>query len=175
MIFVSALETEQDRSVFEQWYLRYRQDMYAVAYGILRNREDAEDAVHQAFVSLAEHYEKAAAVPENELKAYLIIVTRNTAINFYRSNRRDADRLTALEEDSGTVEINFFEQADYDSLVSAILSLPEKYRDILYLRYLQELSPKETAGMLGISAENVRKRTERAKKLLLHALGTGKE
>ncbi len=170
MIFLAVLDTDDDRSVFEQWYLQYRQTMYAVAYGILHNREDAEDAVHQAFVNLAEHYEKAAAIPRDELKAYIIIVTRNTAISFYRSNRQDAERFTALEDDIKAVEIDFFEQADYDQLVDAISALPTKYKDILYLRYLREFSPQEVAGMLGISADSVRKRTERAKKMLRLAL-----
>lgn len=121
-------------------------------------------------MSLAEHYAKAAALPPDELQAYIIVVTRNAAISLYRSNRRDAERFTVLEEDVKAVEIDFFEQADYDLLVKAIGSLPDKYKDILFLRYVQEHSPRETAKLLGISEENVRKRTERAKKLLRLAL-----
>lgn len=38
MIFLAVLDTDDDRSVFEQWYRQYRQRMYAVAYSILQNR-----------------------------------------------------------------------------------------------------------------------------------------
>ena len=169
-LYLSALDTEDSRSLFEQWYIQYRQTMYAVAYGILHNREDSEDAVHQAFMNLAEHFEKARSIPETEIKAYIIIITRNTAINFYRKNKAEAEHVTVLEDDSKAVDIDFFAHIDYDALVKAISGLPEKYKDILFLRYLQEFSPKEVSDMLGISVASVRKRTERAKKLLQAAL-----
>lgn len=165
-VFIAALETEYERSLFEQWYLRYRQTMYAVAYGVLHNREDAEDAVHQTFINLAEKYEKAALVPESEMKAFIIVITRNTAINLYRRNKREAEQLTTLEDDSEPVETDFFEQIDYEMLVQTIAALPKKYKDVLFLRFVQELSAKEVAELTGIPAETVRKRTERAKKLL---------
>ena len=161
-LYLSALDTEDSRSLFEQWYIQYRQTMYAVAYGILHNREDSEDAVHQAFMNLAEHFEKARSIPETEIKAYIIIITRNTAINFYRKNKAEAEHVTVLEDDSKTVDVDFFAHIEYDALVKAISGL--------FLRYLQEFSPKEVSDMLGISAVSVRKRTERAKKLLQAAL-----
>ena len=165
-VFIAALETESERSLFEQWYLRYRQTMYAVAYGVLNNKEDAEDAVHQTFVNLADNYEKAAAIPEDELKAFIIVITRNTAINLYRRNKREAEQFITLESYSEPVETDFFEHSDYEMLVQTIKTLPEKYKDVLFLRYVQELSAKEVASLIGVPAETVRKRTERAKKLL---------
>ena len=170
-VFFAVLETESERTLFEQWYIRYRQTMYAVAYGVLHNKEDAEDAVHQAFVNLAEKYEVAAAVPEGEMKAFVIVITRNTAINLYRRNKRDAEQFTTLDDNySEPVETDFFEQIDYEMLVQTIMTLPPKYKDVLFLRYVQELSAKEVADLIGIPAETVRKRTERAKKLLKLAL-----
>lgn len=50
--YLSILETEEDKDRFEQLYRMFKQDMYAVAYGILKNKEDAEDVVHQSFLSL---------------------------------------------------------------------------------------------------------------------------
>lgn len=165
-VFIAALETESERSLFEQWYLRYRQTMYAVAYGVLNNKEDAEDAVHQTFVNLADNYEKAAAIPEDELKAFIIVITRNTAINLYRRNKREAEQFITLESYTEPVETDFFEHSDYEMLVQTIMTLPPKYKDVLFLRYVQELSAKEVANLIGVPAETVRKRTERAKKLL---------
>jgi len=144
--------------------------MYAVAFDVLHNKEDAEDAVHQAFVHLADHFEKAAAVPKEEMKAFIIVITRNAAINLYRKNKRDAEHFTTLDDDSKPVETDFFEQSDYEMLVQTIKMLPTKYKDVLFLRFVQDLSAKETADLIGISAETVRKRTERAKKMLKRLL-----
>ena len=58
LIYLQLIETEEDRSKFETIYLSYRDLMYHAAFGILRNVEDAEDAVHHAFVKIAEHMEK---------------------------------------------------------------------------------------------------------------------
>lgn len=58
LIYLSMIESEADKSLFEQLYIRYKGLMYHIAYRILQNREDAEDAVHQAFVSIAKNIKK---------------------------------------------------------------------------------------------------------------------
>lgn len=58
LIYLQMLETPEEKSLFEQIYLEYRGLMYHVAYEILHNEQDAEDAVHQAFVKIAENIKK---------------------------------------------------------------------------------------------------------------------
>ena len=60
--YLATMETADDRTRFESLYLAYRGLMYHVAYHILKNPQDAEDAVHQSFVKLAEHM---ATIPES--------------------------------------------------------------------------------------------------------------
>ena len=48
--YLSLIDSDDDKNKFEQLYLTYRQDMYKIAYSILKNNADAEDAVHQAFL-----------------------------------------------------------------------------------------------------------------------------
>ena len=147
-IYLSMLETNEEKNQFEQLYIKYKQDMYAVAYGILKNKEDAEDAVHQSF-----------------LKAYIVIICRNTAINIYRQNQNRAEHSTELFE-TEIVDESYFEKQNYDELLLAIKQLPQIYKDVIYLYFLQEFSAKETATQLEISSELVRQRALRAKKML---------
>ena len=56
MIYLSSLDTQEDRSKFEEIYQKYRSKMYGIAYSILGNNEDSEDAVHNAFVKLADEF-----------------------------------------------------------------------------------------------------------------------
>lgn len=49
LIYLQMIESEADKSKFEQLYLKYRSLMLRVAMRILHNEQDAEDAVHQAF------------------------------------------------------------------------------------------------------------------------------
>ena len=50
LIYLQMIESPEDQSKFEEIYLKYKQTMYAVAYDILHNPQDAEDAVHHAFL-----------------------------------------------------------------------------------------------------------------------------
>ena len=53
LIYLQMLESPEEKSILEQIYLEYRGLMYHVAYEILHNEQDAEDAVHHAFVNLS--------------------------------------------------------------------------------------------------------------------------
>lgn len=75
--------------------------------------------------------------------------------------------------DNTPVDIDLLEQYDYSQLVKVISELPQIYKDIIYLYYLEELSAKDISKMLNISANTVWKRAERAKQLLRDALIRG--
>ena len=60
LIYLQMIETPEDRSKFEIIYTEYRNMMYSVAFKILQNVMDAEDATHQAFVKIAENIKKVS-------------------------------------------------------------------------------------------------------------------
>ena len=60
-IYLQMIEAPEERSKFESIYLLHRNTMYAVAYRILQNAEDAEDAVHYAFLKILENGGNALA------------------------------------------------------------------------------------------------------------------
>lgn len=57
IVYLSMIESPEDQSKFELLYTEYRDVMYHVAFKILQNEQDAEDAVHQAFLKIAEKIE----------------------------------------------------------------------------------------------------------------------
>lgn len=171
MLYLSVLDTEEEKDLFESLYKENAQDMYAVAYSILHDREDAEDAVHQAFLKIADNLTKISQMPCHEMRAYIVMIIRNTAINAYRSNKRRAEHSAVLGEEFDPV--SSFSHERYTELVSAIKQLPQKYKDVLFLYCLQGFSAKETAKLLDISAENVRQRAVRAKQMLKEILERG--
>lgn len=169
MIYLSAIETEEERDLFERLYKENMQDMYAVAYAVLHKREDAEDAVHQSFLKIADNLTKISQMPCHERRAYIVMISRNTAINMYRSNKRRAEHSETLSEAADYIDGYSHER--YTELVDAIKSLPQMYKDVLFLYCLQGFSAKETAKMLGITGESVRQRASRAKQMLSEILG----
>jgi RNA polymerase sigma-70 factor (ECF subfamily) len=172
-IYLSALNTDEEKNYFEEIYLSYRQKMYGIAYSILHNVQDSEDAVHQAFLKMADNFQKILSIPRQELPSYIVIIIRNTSINIYNKNKKTAERSAELPEDQTAIDIDFFENINYEQLVSVISHLPDKYKDILFLHYINDFSCKEISKMLDISVDNVWKRIERAKKALKKALEEG--
>ena len=61
--YLQMLDTPEEKVKFEQIYLKYRGLMYQVADGILHNRQDAEDAVHNAFLRVIKHFKKFQSTP----------------------------------------------------------------------------------------------------------------
>ena len=174
-LYLSVLETDEDRCQFEDIYRQYKNRMYKFAISILHNNEDAEDVVQQSFLTIANNFDKIKSFSCHEMNSYIVIIIRNTSINLYNKNKRNSERSTELDEQQTTVEVDFFNNIDYEHLVQIISGLPLIYKEILLLHYVEEFTVKQISAMLGISIDNVRKRTERAKKLLKAELESGEQ
>lgn len=164
-VYLALIDEPSDKEKFERLYLTYRQDMYSIAYSILHNSFDAEDAVQQAFLAIANNYKKISSLSGQEIRRCFVIIIRNASINIYNGNKRRTERTTELD-DSTPMKSDFFEKFDLDDLKNAILKLPQIYKDVIYLQHIYGFTVKEISKMLGISKETVWKRTERAKKIL---------
>jgi RNA polymerase sigma-70 factor (ECF subfamily) len=164
-IYLSMLDGDDEKSKFESLYLTYRKLMFHVANGILNDEGLAEDAVHQAFLKILENFDKVGEISCHKTRSYVVIIVRNAAINMY--NRRKRHPAVPIEEAAFCAAGEKLERTDdLDSLAKAVLKLPAIYKDALKLKNVQEFSNAEIAGMLGISETAVRKRLERARRML---------
>lgn len=135
--------------------------LYKLAHQALRNDADAQDAVQQA---LMHAWEKRGRVQADRLRAYLC----RAVLNESRMVLRHRNRMLPTEE----LPIRPVQPApDLRPLMQAIAGLPEKYRWPVWLRYLEDLSAREAAEALGITATALNSRIHRAKLLLRQALG----
>ena len=158
MIYFQMIETPEEQSKFEQLYLKYRDLMFYVAFNILHNQQDAEDAVHQAFVKIAENIKKIGDPLCPETRRFVITIVENSAIDQYRRIQKHptVELIDGLE---GT-------QIEYDGdnpLAACILALPARYREMILLHYHQGYSVREIAKMLGMSLSAAIKLDQRAK------------
>lgn len=87
-IYLQMIETPEDRSKFEDLYLRYKNIMFFTANKILHNYHDAEDAVHAAFVKIAENIEKIEAPDSPKTRGYVVTIVEHAAIDLYRKHKR---------------------------------------------------------------------------------------
>ena len=146
----------------------YEQKMYHIAFAILHDSCQAEDAVMDAFVRLLDRNYPIHDPASREAKSLVIQVIRSSAIDIYRKNQKERERQFLAEdpavlspETTAGPELPFSE-----SLEPMIDDLPAIYRDVIRLRYAKEYTVAETAKALDIREETVRKRQERALKML---------
>lgn len=165
LIYLQMIETDADKSKFEQVYLKYRSIMFYVANQILHNDQDAEDAVHQAFLSIAENISKISEAVCPKTQSYVVIIAENKAIDLYRKNTRR--KTVAYTEEIPDLMVESNESGD---LADAILRLPPRYREVLLLRYDNGYTNEETAKLLGLSLAAERKLDQRAKSRLRELL-----
>ena len=158
LIYLQMIETPDERSKFEQIYLEYRDTMYAVAYKILHNESDAEDAVHQAFVKVAENIQKINEAKCPKTKSFVVTIVENRAIDVYRRKNRHPS--VPFNETHVGIAV---EPAGTDGLAACIARLPARYRQVILLKYRHGYSIKEIAQILGISLSNASKLEQRAK------------
>ena len=165
IVYMQLIESDEDKSKFEQIYLKYRNLMFYVARKILNNQQDAEDAVHQAFVSIIENLEKISDVGSPKTRSYIVIIVERKAIDLARKQQR----IVSIGELGVPVGIEFPLPGD-NGLADALASLPTRYREILLLRYEHGFTTKELAQQLGMKRSSVQKLLWRAKNALQETL-----
>ena len=177
--FLALLNEETDRRLFEQIYMNHRKQMFAVARSYLQNDADAEDAVHDVFLRVASSCWDSVRKIENEadLRAYLLKAVKYTSLNVLdRRARRDLsleDAFSAQEPQTRTGDETFAAACaniDEARLLAAIESLPERYRDALYCRFVLQLTAAQTARAMGQSLAATKKQIQRGKQKLLALL-----
>ena len=159
------IDSPDDRIKFERVYTKYRYLMLHVANKILLNHHDAEDAVHQAFISIIENLDKIIEVNNPKTRSYIVIITERKAIDLLRYNQRR--QTLELNENVVAVETPF--NAD-NSIAAAIATLPDNYQKVLLLRFDNGFTAKEIASIMNMSESGVHKLIVRAKKCLQETL-----
>lgn len=141
----------------------YQNNIYAAAFSICKNAQDAEDVVQETFIQY--HMSKNQFESQQHIRAWLIRVAINKAKNvnhtFWRKNK------VPLEEYMETLA---FETPESLNLFETVMKLPEKYRTAIHLFYYEDYGVKEIAGILRISESNVKTRLSRGRKLLKESL-----
>lgn len=158
LIYLQMIESPEEQSKFEKIYYTYRDLMFYIAHGILHNDHDAEDAVHNAFVAIAENIQKIEDSVCPKTKSYIVIVLESKAIDIYRRRQRHPE-INYTDENIGL-------QVDYSqshAITRCFSILPPQYKHVLLLKYRHGYDNREIAQLLKLSETNVAKLVYRAK------------
>ena len=149
-----------DRDAFIMVVRTYQQRVFAMAYSILRNKEDALDIVQEAFLRL---YRKADLYKEgSSFQAWLLQITRNLCVDHYRKNIRNKKELEspkALDEFqlAAAPDPAVGLGAEMKDIVSrCIEKLANRQRMVFVLRHVDELQFNEISQTMNISVGTVK-------------------
>lgn len=159
MIYLSAIESPEEKIRFEELYYQYRGFMLKAAKRVLRGDQDAEDAVHNAFLSISKNMSLLPPMNSPKLKGFLYVVTEHRAIDLLRERRR---RENEEPLDGGEI-LPAPEEGGEHTLDWCISQLPLRYREVILLKYSHGYTTRETASILGVSFQTASKLDQRAK------------
>ena len=142
---------------------RYQKHLYAIAFNICRNQQDAEDVVQDTFIQY--HTYKKEFDTEEHIRAWLIRVAINKAKNINLSFWRQMGE--PLEEYMETLT---FETPEAQTLFTEVMKLPEKYRIVIHLFYYEDYTIREIAKIMNVTESNVKVRLTRGRRLLRNVL-----
>jgi RNA polymerase sigma-70 factor (ECF subfamily) len=138
-----------DRDAFEMIIRTHSRALFAIAYGILQNREEAEDAVQDALVKA---WKSRWRVRDPEkFPAWLCMIARHHARDVFRRRRVVPTNLEGHAPSCPTISDTDATIALDRQLHSALASLPELHRSALTLRYFEEMDYASIEKLLGLS------------------------
>lgn len=174
---LAVLETNEQRNELAKFYKKYKQRLYKIAYSKLKNIHDAEDAVMDAILRIADKPDKFFQLKDKKRCGYVSIIVRNAAIDLYNKTHitEAVELCDDLFEDRHDISLEeqIISNLSKNELVDFIMKLPPLQRDILQLKAYQDFSNSEIAQQLGVTENVVRQRLFQAKKAIKDFLEKG--
>ncbi len=164
-VLMSMVDSPEEKRKIETLYEKYNGLMFAVTSKILSRKEDVEDVVFHAWERIIKNVDKIDEIDCNKTKSFIVIITERIAIDYYRKIQKESLILLDEYEESPylfTIDKGIEEYETIDWL----RSIPKKYSEALILFYINGLSTKEIAQMLGIKEGSVSARLSRGREMI---------
>ena len=161
-----------DREAFGELVEQYRDNVYRLAYRMCGNAYDADEAAQEAFVAAWR------ALPnfrgDAKFSTWLYRLTTNAAIDVMRREKRHQTvgdgEMMELADDADSPQETVERTEQQEAVQKALATLSEEYREVLLLRYMEEMDYAEIAEVLQLPSGTVKSRINRAKAALKAAL-----
>lgn len=166
------LEEQGSAVRFEEVALRHLPAAYNLARWLVRNDQDAEDVVQEAYLRAFKFF---GGYRGGEGRTWLLTIVRNTSYSWLQRNR--ARELTEPIDDTqqdlicdlANPEMRLMRDADTQVVRAALAELPLEFREVMVMRELEELSYKEIAAIADLPIGTVMSRLARGRRRL-HSL-----
>ncbi|MBQ7874360.1 MAG: sigma-70 family RNA polymerase sigma factor [Oscillospiraceae bacterium] len=172
-LIISAIEDDYERAFMIKLYEDYYDYMRKKAFSFVRNDDEAEELVHDAFVNLIENVKVVIKVDPKKLPSYIMSTIRNVCINKWKKNNRehelsfsmdDSDLAKWIKDDKALPEDIYIKKESLYRMNKAILLLSERDRLLLEAKYVLRQKDEDIGKQFDIAPKNVRIYVMRARR-----------
>lgn len=167
-------DTPDKTAFFNELYQKYCPIMRHQVYKLTGDMSQADDLVQDAILRLIGRYNILRTLNEPQLIFYIVKTVRSVTINTLHkesSQEKWACEWEDMIADADTPEQTYLRSENRKELSDAVSQLPQAAQDLLYFRYMLDISNEALAKQYGTSQENIRQRLSRARRALFHLMG----
>ncbi|MFG6150482.1 sigma-70 family RNA polymerase sigma factor [Halobacillus sp. B23F22_1] len=160
----------------EEWIHLYSHDLKWLAYSYVKDHAMAEDITQEAFIKAFQKYTNFKQ--QSSEKTWLYKITINLCKDHLKSSyikrvlKKGAEAFQSIPSQTETPEQHTLNKSEDEELLEHILTLEDKYREVIVLYYFEEFDVKELAEMLNVSPNTVKTRLRRGRQLLQEQLAS---
>ena len=168
LLYCAAAFGSAGAEKFERIYEKYKALAYSLAFEILRDASLSEDAVSETFIRVYKNLHKIEVENSPTTAGFIAVIAKNCAKTIAKkSDMSSFSELTADPADKFDLEQSAIDKITAEEIAEATGRLSEELRAVFLLKYAYDMSNKEIAKALGITAVNAGVLAHRAKKKLI--------
>ncbi|TGB01118.1 sigma-70 family RNA polymerase sigma factor [Halobacillus salinus] len=164
-------EIDKDQLIHE-FMNNYSKQVYLLAYSYVKDQGLAEDITQDVFLKCYRHLHKFRE--DASPKTWVLKITVNTAKDYIKKKSFHTLKLSIEKFENklkgASVETEVVEQEKKDEVLEAVLSMKQKYREVIYFYYFQDLKIDEIKDALGLNENTVKTRLTRGRAILKEIL-----
>jgi len=172
LAIVNELHNESDREFLIELYQSHYDIVYRKIGATIGDEAEVDDLCQECFIRLIKKISLLRGLKCNILTSYVVITSRNIALDYLKHSRvQDQYLYYDIEEDwvaslhdpvIGAEEL-IVQQENVEEVSQALSKLPERQREMIYMKYILDLSDNEIAQLLGMNPDSVRVYLHRAR------------
>ncbi|UOQ44910.1 sigma-70 family RNA polymerase sigma factor [Halobacillus salinarum] len=168
------IEIQDKDTAINEIMEKYGQSLLQLVYSYVKNQAVAEDLTQEIFVKCYQNLHKYNG--QSKLKTWLWRIAINHSKDYLKSwyNRKvviSEETMKSMENPCLNTEERVIQDYVDKELVTSIMRLPSKYREVIYLYYYEELTTREVAEVLKRNENTIKTRLKKAKAMLRKQLG----
>ena len=155
-----ARYSKGDNKAFDELLARYQSKLFNYIYFIVRSQEVAEDIFQETFVKAITTIQQGRYTASGKFGAWLTRIAHNMIIDGFRQERNEntisndeteVDLLNDVDLCDDNIEMQMVNEQTLSDVRRLVDALPDNQREVVYMRFYQDLSFKEIAEITGVS------------------------